>query len=205
MPLLDAVFARLYDPMMASVERRGLARERARLLAGLSGDVVELGAGTGLNLPHYPASARLTLTEPTPEMAARLRARVERERPGAEVLLAPAEQLPLEDASADAVVSTLVLCTVADPQRALSEVRRVLRPGGRLLLFEHVATQGAWGRVQQLFEPVQHFCARGCHLTRDTRGELERAGFDTREVRDAELPGSPPLLRRAIAGSARRP
>ena len=205
MPLLDALFARLYDPMMASVERRGLARERARLLGLSSGDVVELGAGTGLNLPHYPASVRLTLTEPTPEMAERLRARVARERPEAQVLLAPAEQLPLPDASADAVVSTLVLCTVESPQRALAEVRRVLRPGGRLLLFEHVATQGAWGRVQRFVEPVQRCCARGCHLTRDTRGELERAGFDTRGVQDTELPGSPPLLRRAIAGSALRP
>jgi ubiquinone/menaquinone biosynthesis C-methylase UbiE len=204
MPLMDALFARLYDPLMASMERRGLTRERARLLADARGDVVELGAGTGLNLPHYPADARLVLTEPTPEMAVRLRARVVRERPTARVVEAGAESLPLPDASADVVVSTLVLCTVADPERALAEVRRVLRPGGRLLLFEHVATGGGWGRVQRAFEPVQRFCARGCHLTRDTRAALQRAGFDTREVQDTRMPGAPPPLRPAIAGSALR-
>jgi ubiquinone/menaquinone biosynthesis C-methylase UbiE len=204
MPMLDALFARFYDVGMAGMERRGLARERARLLAALSGDVVELGAGTGLNLAHYPAAVRLTLTEPGPEMAVRLRERVARERPEARVLEAPAERLPLPDASADAVVSTLVLCTVKDPLQALAEVRRVLRPGGRLLLFEHVATGGGWGRVQRAFEPVQRFCARGCHLTRDTRALLEAAGFDTREVRDTELPGAPPLVRPAIAGWALR-
>ena len=204
MSLLDALFARLYDPVMAGTERRGLARERARLLGALRGDVVELGAGTGLNLPHYPAGARLVLTEPTPEMAVRLRARVARERPQAQVVLAGAESLPLPDASADAVVSTLVLCTVADVARTLAEVRRVLRPGGRLVLFEHVATGGSWGRVQRLLDPVQHFCARGCHLTRDTRAELQRAGFDTGGVEDAHMPGAPPPLRPAIAGSALR-
>lgn len=204
MPLMDALFARLYDPLMASMERRGLTRKRARLLADARGDVVELGAGTGLNLPHYPADARLVLTEPTPEMAVRLRARVARERPTARILEAGAESLPLPDASADVVVSTLVLCTVQDPQRALAEVRRVLRPGGRLLLLEHVATQGGWGRMQRLLDPLQHFCARGCHLTRDTRAELQRAGFDTREVQDSQLPGAPPLVRPAIEGSALR-
>ena len=205
MALLDALFARFYDPAMARVERRGLAKERARLLAQLSGDVVELGAGTGLNLPHYPASARLVLTEPTKEMAVRLRARVARERPEAQVVEAPAEALPLPDASADAVVSTLVLCTVEDVPRTLAEVRRVLRPGGRLLLFEHVATGGGWGRVQRLLDPVQHFCARGCHLTRDTRRALEEAGFDTRAVLDTRMPGAPPPLRPAIVGHALRP
>jgi len=204
MSLLDALFARLYDPVMAGMERRGLARERARLLNPLRGDVVELGAGTGLNLPHYPAGARLVLTEPTPPMAVRLRERVARERPEAQVIEASAESLPLADASADAVVSTLVLCTVADVARTLAEVRRVLRPGGRLVLFEHVATGGGWGRVQRLLDPVQHFCARGCHLTRDTRRALEDAGFDTAGVVDALMPGAPPPMRPAIAGSALR-
>ncbi|HET9451964.1 MAG TPA: class I SAM-dependent methyltransferase [Aggregicoccus sp.] len=202
MPLLDALFARLYDPVMAGTERRGLARERARLLSALSGDVVELGAGTGLNLPHYPDGARLVLTEPTPEMAVRLRARVARERPDARVLEASAESLPLPDASADAVVSTLVLCTVRDVPRTLAEVRRVLKPAGRLVLFEHVASTGGWGRVQRLMDPVQHFCARGCHLTRDTRAALRAAGFDTGALVDTHVPGAPPRLLPAIAGSA---
>ena len=204
MPLLDALFARLYDPIMAGAEKHGLARERARLLTPLTGDVVELGAGTGLNLPHYPAGARLVLTEPTPEMAVRLRARVARERPDARVLEAGAESLPLPDASADAVVSTLVLCTVRDVARSLSEVRRVLRPGGQLVLFEHVASTGAWVRVQRLMDPVQHFCARGCHLTRDTRAALQAAGFDTGELVHTHMPGAPACLLPAIAGSALR-
>jgi ubiquinone/menaquinone biosynthesis C-methylase UbiE len=202
MSLLDALFARLYDPVMAGTERRGLARERARLLGALRGDVVELGAGTGLNLPHYPAGARLVLTEPTPPMAVRLRERVARERPEAQVIEASAESLPLADASADAVVSTLVLCTVADVARTLAEVRRVLRPGGRLVLFEHVASTGGWGRVQRLMDPLQHFCARGCHLTRDTRAALQAAGFDTGDLVDTHMPGAPPRLLPAIAGAA---
>ena len=129
------VFALAYDPFLAAAERRGLARERARLLGTLRGRVLEIGAGTGLNVPHYPPDADVVYTEPDPHMAARLRRR------GVEVVEAGAESLPFEDASFDFVVSTLVLCTVPDVPATLAEVRRVLKPGGQLVFIEHVRAE----------------------------------------------------------------
>src|SRR5579862_1098127 len=142
MSIWGRVFAVLYDRMMARTERDCLAAHRRELLSAATGDVLEIGGGTGANLRHYGTGVRtLTITEPEAPMARRLQARIRERRPDARLLRAPAEDLPFEDASFDTVVSTLVLCTVDDQPRALRELRRVLRPGGQLLFIEHVRSE----------------------------------------------------------------
>lgn len=132
-------FARVYDTAFILAERRGLRDVRKRLVSQAKGRVVEIGAGTGLNLEHYSGEiSDLVLTEPDPHMAAKLRQRARALPLDTSVLEAPAERLPLADASVDTVVSTLVLCTVKDPSLALAEIARVLRPGGMFLFAEHV-------------------------------------------------------------------
>ena len=206
MSLLDRAFAATYDPVMRGLERQVLAERRRALLADLSGHVVEVGAGTGANLQHLGSGvARLTLLEPSRAMADRLRAKLAAApRPAVEVIEAPAEALPLEDGSADAVVSTLALCTVDDLELALAEIRRVLVPGGRLVLLEHVAGNGSLARVQRTIEPVWKVFGRGCHLTRHTLTAVERAGFDVSDVHPWRFPGRSPASP-AIMGTARTP
>ncbi len=208
MGVLDRALAAVYDPIMRASEVRGLREMRAELLADLSGTVVEIGAGTGLNLEHYPTTLdELVLAEPTPEMAAKLEVRAASGGPFARIVDAPAEQLPLPDGSADHVVSTLVLCTVDNPMKALVEIRRVLRPGGSLRLIEHVAhpDAGPARMVQDTLTPVWRHVARGCHLNRDTLDLLERTGFDVTGVERTRLPGSAGPLQAAIAGVAISP
>jgi SAM-dependent methyltransferase len=191
------VFALVYDPFLAAAERRGLAKQRQRLLGALCGRVLEIGAGTGLNVPHYAAAADVTYTEPDPHMASRLRRR------GVDALAADAESLPLPDASFDAVVSTLVLCTVRDVEATLAEVRRVLKPGGRLVLIEHVraepgSTLARW--QDRLHRPWKAF-ACGCHCNRDLLAALEHAGFAL-DVERHEWRFMPALVRPVVSGSA---
>jgi ubiquinone/menaquinone biosynthesis C-methylase UbiE len=203
MSLLDRTFAAAYDPVMARVERAGLAALRRELLTAATGDVAELGAGTGANLEHYPADLeRLIMLEPAAAMARRLRRHVDGvELPWpVDVREAPAEALPLDDASVDTVVSTLTLCTVDDPALALAEVRRVLRPEGRLLVLEHVAGEPAW--LQRGLDPAWQVLGRGCHLRRDTRTALRSAGFDVADLEDRPLP-MPPPVRPGLVGLAR--
>jgi ubiquinone/menaquinone biosynthesis C-methylase UbiE len=129
------IFAAAYNAIFAGLEKAGLADKRRKLLSGAEGDTLELGAGTGHNLEHYPeAVGRLVLTEPDPYMARRLRAQVEESgRAGVEVAEAGAESLPFGDGEFDTVVATLVFCTIPEPGPALDEIARVLKPGGRML------------------------------------------------------------------------
>jgi ubiquinone/menaquinone biosynthesis C-methylase UbiE len=204
------IFARFYDRLTAGTERAGLAEMRRELLATASGRVLELGAGTGHNLEHYTSAVtELVMTEPDPHMARRLRERLAKE-PGAvgeaTVIEAPAEALPFEDASFDAVVATLVLCTVEDPTRALAEARRVLVEGGKLLFLEHVrgkSRQLAWW--QDRFERPWGFFAAGCHPNRATDQLLADAGLWIDSVERTKLPKAPPIVRPLIRGVARRP
>jgi ubiquinone/menaquinone biosynthesis C-methylase UbiE len=192
-PLFERPFAAAYDRVLASAERAGLAARRRELLGDLRGHVLEIGAGTGLNLAAYgPEVTRLTLLEPSAPMADRLRARVAGSDRDAEVLLAPAEALPLGDDSVDAVVSTLVLCTVDDVERTLAEVERVLRPGGRLVLLEHVLGDGALATVQRVLAGPWRVVGHGCRLTRDPRAALDARGWDTSGIEDVSLPMPPP-------------
>ncbi len=197
-PMLSAA---LYDAVLSLAERRALRSWRRELLADLDGDVLELGAGTGANLAFYGDRVRLLLVEPDPSMRRRLVARAPRT---ATVLAGSASLLPVADASFDAVVSTLVLCSVGRLDRALSEVRRVLRPDGRLLLIEHVAA-GADTRVrtvQHLVSPLWSRVAGGCSLERQTRSALAAAGFDTAHLVDDVLPVPVPFVRPVLRGVA---
>lgn len=210
MALRDRIFAALYDRVLAPMEEAGLRAWRADLLSGLSGTVVEVGAGTGANLAHYPpAVARLVVTEPEPAMLAQLRQRLGTVHPDVpvEVQRAASASLPLADGEADAVVSTLVLCSVTDQAATLAELRRVLRPGGRLVFLEHVAADHKPRRLrwQHRFDHVWPFLCGGCHLTRRTAEAIEGAGFVLEDVRRESARKASPLVRTMVRGSARVP
>ena len=203
----NAVFAALYDRIGASAERAGFADRRAELLAGARGVTLEVGAGTGLNLRHYPAAvSELVLAEPDRHMARRLRARVADSPSSAEVVEAPAEDLPFAGEQFDTAVVTLVLCTVDDPARALTEIGRVLRPAGRLLFIEHVRGPAGSGlaRWQDRLERPWGWLAGGCHPNRDTLAAIEASGLRVDVVEDGELVKAPPLVRPSVSGAAVR-
>jgi ubiquinone/menaquinone biosynthesis C-methylase UbiE len=202
--LYGRLFAALYDRMLAGTERAGLSERRHELLAAASGRVLELGAGTGLNLPHYPASVeKIVFTEPEEPMAKRLERKLAEDgRPG-QVVRAPAESLPFEDSSFDTVVSTLVLCTVNDPQRALAEVARVLRPGGRLLFMEHVRSDdpqlARWqDRLMGPWRRVGH----GCHCNRRTPALIDASPLEVEQIERGAIPKTVPIVRPLVVGRA---
>src|SRR5215213_9235585 len=172
------IFAALYDPISASMERRWMGGRRRRLLAGARGAVLEIGGGTGANLAHYRDVDRVTIAEPDPFMRRRLDQKLTDARVPVEVSAAGAEALPFPDGSFDTVVSTLVLCTVPDQGSALEEVRRVLRPGGRLLFIEHVRAAGSAARWQDRLERLWGWLFAGCHPNRETVAAIEKAGFE---------------------------
>jgi SAM-dependent methyltransferase len=197
-------FATLYDPCLWVCERAGLGALRRDLLGRARGRTVELGAGTGLNLRHYPDDLdELILTEPDPAMRARLARRRRRGRPRARVLDASAERLPFADETVDTVVSTLVLCTVEAPDLALREIGRVLRPGGRLLFLEHVRSESArlayW---QDRLAGAWRRFAEGCHCNRATDELIRACGLELGHVQEASWRAVPPIVRPLITGVA---
>lgn len=198
------VFAFVYDTAFVLAERRGLRNVRRDLVGRSMGKVLELGAGTGLNLDHYSEQvSELHLTEPDPHMAARLRKRTPSLPLEATVVEAPAESLPFGDSSVDTVVSTLVLCTVNDPAKALAEVARVLRPGGSLLFAEHVRSGSPRAaRWQDRLNTPWSWYACGCQCNRDTVSTLQSASFDVSEVRQDRLRWISPVVRPLVVGSA---
>lgn len=204
MSLYSHVFARVYDPFLALGERSGMRDLRRETLAAARGRVLEIGAGTGLNVKLYPgAVTAITLAEPDAPMAARLRRRVSGASHPVEVVQAPAEQLPFADGSFDTVVSTLVLCTVADMAASLREIGRVLAPGGQLLFVEHVrAGHGRLVRWQErLHEPWRRF-ACGCHCNRDTAVALRDNGFAVERVQEHRWRRMPRIVQPLLAGIA---
>ena len=206
MSLRTQFFALMYDRQRAGAEKAGLHAMRERLLAGASGDVIEIGGGTGLNLPCYGPDVRsLTLTEPEPPMLRRLERAVGQHRPSATVLRAPAEDLPFDDHSFDVAVSTLVLCGVDDQPRALRELRRVLRPGGQLLFIEHLRSgDPAWARLQDRMNWLNQLVVC-CDCNRPTLDSIRQAGFTVTQVEHTALPKAPKFVRPAIVGSATAP
>lgn len=204
------IFARMYDRMLAGSEKAGLEQARRELLAQASGRVLELGAGTGLNLPHYTdAVTELVLAEPDPHMAQRLRDKLAAEPSRAQqvaVIEAPAEELPFEDEHFDGVVSTLVFCTVDDPAAAVAEAKRVLVEGGALLFIEHVrAETRRLARVQDLVERPWGWFTGGCHPNRPTGDTIAENGFWVERLDRGEFPKAPPMAKPLISGVARRP
>jgi ubiquinone/menaquinone biosynthesis C-methylase UbiE len=192
----------LYDLAGRRVERGELGERRHALVAELEGDVLEIGAGTGLNLQHYERASRVVAVEPDPSMAGRLRKRAPEAAVPVEVVAGTAESLPFEDESFETVVVTFVLCSVEDPPAALAEVRRVLAPGGRLVLLEHVRGEGRLARWQDRLTPLHRKVAGNCNLNRRTRDEVAGAGFDVASLRAVRIPGSHPLVRSGLQGVA---
>jgi ubiquinone/menaquinone biosynthesis C-methylase UbiE len=207
MSVYGRLFARWYDRVIAETEAAGLAARRSALLAQARGRVLELGAGTGLNLAHYPKDlAQLVLTEPEEPMLRRLRERAAAAGLDATVVAAPAERLPFEDASFDTVVTTLALCTVSDLGAALREVRRVLVPGGRLLFLEHVRSEEpGLARRQDLLRPLWKRAGHGCECNRMTLAAIAAAPLEVQDVEHGRMPKAPKIVRPLIAGVAVRP
>ncbi len=196
-------FSALYDRGLRATEAAGLARMRAELLAEAGGRVVELGAGTGANLEHYPEVEELVLVEPDPHMTKRLRGRLAASGRTATIVEAPAERMPFEPASFDTAVVTLVLCTVPDPVATVAEIARVLKPGGRLLFLEHVRAEdpGLARRQDQLERPWRFF-ADGCHCNRDTVALLAASRFELGEIERDRTPKALPIVEPLVRGSA---
>lgn len=205
MSLWGQVFAFGYDRLMAAPEKAVLRGHREALVSRVTGDVLEIGGGTGANLPFYGASVeRLVITEPEEPMARRLERKLAAYALPARVLRAPAEELPLEGASFDFIVSTLVLCTVDDPVRALAEIHRLLKPGGQFVFLEHVRSNDpGLARWQDRLHGMQVRLAYGCHCNRRTLETIERAGFSIPTLQHDRMRKAPPIVRPLIAGVAR--
>jgi SAM-dependent methyltransferase len=197
-------FAALYDPFLWAGEQAGVRALRKELVGRARGLTVEIGSGTGLNLPYYPADLDdLVLAEPDRSMHSRLEKRLSRSGRYARLVEAPAEQLPFPDRSVDTVVSTFVLCTVDVPELALREIARVLRPDGQFLFLEHVRSHSprlaSW--QDRLAGPWHRF-ARGCHCNRATAELIATSGLALDEVHEASWHAMPPIVRPLISGRA---
>jgi ubiquinone/menaquinone biosynthesis C-methylase UbiE len=203
--LWGPLFARLYDRFTAASEDAGLRDKRRTLLARARGRTLEIGAGTGANLELYPDGVtELVLIEPDEHMRHQLEAKLGGLGRRAEVAATGAEQLPFEDASFDTVIATLVLCTIPDPDAALGEVARVLKPDGRLLFLEHVrADDAGTARWQDRLERPWGWMGRGCHPNRDTLASIEASQLELAGVERDQFPKAPPIVRPLVMGEAR--
>jgi ubiquinone/menaquinone biosynthesis C-methylase UbiE len=179
------LFARLWS-LMSRHEPPDIRHHRNELLAGLSGRVIEIGAGAGSNFAHYPATVREVIAiEPEPYLRERARAAAAHATVAVDVVDAAAERLPFADASFDAAVACLVLCSVSDQARALAELRRVLRPGAELRFYEHVLSHRPVVAISQRLVDRTFWphAFGGCHTARDTPAAIEAAGFELEQGR----------------------
>jgi SAM-dependent methyltransferase len=197
-------FAVLYDPFLRVGERAGLRAHREELLGRARGCTVEIGGGTGLNVPYYPDDLdELIMIEPDAAMRSRLEKRLGRSGRRARLVDAGAERLPFADGSVDTVVSTFVLCTVDALDLALREIARVLRRDGQLLFIEHVRSESPTLAYWQdrLAGPWRRF-AQGCRCNRATAELIVACGLELKHVREASWHAMPPIVRPLIAGQA---
>jgi ubiquinone/menaquinone biosynthesis C-methylase UbiE len=201
--MIRRLFAALYDTVGKGSEEAGIREERRRLLVEAQGATIEIGAGTGLNVQHYPAAVtRLVLAEPDRHMRVRLGRRVEQLFPTAEIVDAASDRLPFADATFDTAVVTFVLCSVPDQHDALREIARVLKPSGRLLFLEHVRSDdpgvAKWqDRMRPLYNVV------GCNPNRATLAAIEASPLEIESVTHGEVPKAPKVERPLIVGIAR--
>ncbi len=206
-PVFAHFYARVAGP---ALERAGATEHRRRLLSGLSGEVLEVGAGNGLNFPHYPREVtKIVAVEPEPRLREYASRAAHEASAPVEVVDGLAERLPVADNSVDAVVACLVLCSVPDQAKALAEMRRVLRPGGVLAFFEHVeAASPRMRRVQHLLDATfWPRCCGGCHTGRDTATAMSAAGFEVGSYERFTFPPTaiPTPSSTQILGTAVRP
>lgn len=189
-------FAAIYDRMSESEEKKFFAAIRQELLQDVSGEVLEIGAGTGLNFPFYPKGVHVVATEPDPYMFKRAKKRAGAVAANIELQKVAAEELPFPDGTFDFAIDTLVLCSVRDPRRVLAEIKRVLKPGGELRLYEHVRSRNPIGALaQDVIQPVWSWLGAGCHPNRDTERFVREAGFDlVHSQREIHLPPVPPMV-----------
>ncbi len=203
--LYSRLFARFYDRSVSKYEAYIEPRKR-ELFADVEGTVVEIGAGTGANLKFLPDSCRWIGVEPNIYMHEQLLEKAQNAGIEAEIHTANAAGFDVDDAVADVVVSTLVLCSVPDVDQVMSEIRRVLKPGGRFLFIEHVAarTGTTMRRMQGLVFPVWYLCGDGCRVNRETDKHIRQAGFSSLELESFNLPNPPgvPWISPHIIGSA---
>jgi SAM-dependent methyltransferase len=209
--LNERAFAWYYPRLMALAERAGGAALRARVIGQAAGRTLEIGAGSGYNLAHYPpAVTDLVVTEPSPHMLRLLREQLRSELLAVgtwELVQTGAEVLPFPDASFDTVTGGYVHCSIPRPELAIAEIARVLKPGGQYLFIEHVrARDGSLlGRFQDIIEPVHVYVAAGCHPNRRTEELLAGSDLAVEWVEHTDLPRSSPSVRPLILGGARRP
>jgi ubiquinone/menaquinone biosynthesis C-methylase UbiE len=201
------LFAAIYDPVTALLERTLLPAHREYLVTGLDGTVLDLGAGTGAMFPYFDrvadASTEFHATEPDPHMRRQAAETAETLATPIHIESAPAQALPYDDDTFDAVIASMVFCTVPDVEAATSEVVRVLKPGGELRFFEHVIDDGWRARVQSAFAPLWERLAGGCHLTRQTGSRLVAdRSFDAVEIERLNLGVTP--VRPFVRGRLRR-
>ncbi len=204
MGIYGKIFAGFYDRAMASSEAAGLRQIRKELLEEASGTVLEIGAGTGANVPLYGDSVeKLVLAEPEPAMIKRLKTSISSSNLPCEVVQAPAESLPMPDASVDTVISTIVLCTVESPERTLAEIARVLKPRGKLLFLEHVRSSepklAAWqDRLNWLWKKISY----GCNCNRRTLDLINDSPLSIVDARKGKIPKANRLVRPCVTGLA---
>jgi len=199
------LFARVYARVGHLMDAE-IADHRRRLLASLTGRVLEVGAGNGLNFPYYPAAVTEVLAiEPEPYLRRQALAAARQTPVPIRIVAGAAEALPAPDGAVDAVVASLVLCTVTDPGQALAETRRVLRPGGRLRFYEHVrATDPRLARWQDRLQRPWGWLVGGCHPNRDTVAAITAAELRLVQLDRFDLPAMPPLARPHVLGVAER-
>jgi ubiquinone/menaquinone biosynthesis C-methylase UbiE len=195
--------AAVFDFLSGVLERRGLLEWRRILVGDLSGDVVEIGCGTGLNFAHYPAGVRLLGSDLDPVMLARAVDRARDATAEISMVIADAMKFPVSDATADAVVMGGVLCCVTDPAAALAEVRRVLKPGGKMRFLEHVRAEAGSvrARFQDAVNPAWKRISGGCNANRDSVSAIRAADFDISYLFDFDL--GLPHTRPHVVGEAR--